>query len=311
MGSKSKEQSKVQIEVKILGGRIVDTKLESRNGIDVGIVKGYIATWDVDRGGWDGVKDQFVMGAFRESLQDHRDRDNRPVRLKNKHDDLIGGFPIESVREDDRGLFGIGEINLETQQGREVFSLARQGMLTDFSIGFSVEDSETNFDQDRDAHVRKISKAIVWEGSIVDEPMNPSANITDVKTWGVRDIEKALMAGSKLSKAAAGKAIQIIKACPDSQFIDKEVLKFFIMLATKGEHETLASESINLETVVKALASSISGGCANKELDIMGVYNLAQSMLRTKETEYTQKNFTSVLSGIDTLTGDISNNRCK
>ena len=45
---------------------------------------------------------------------------------------VIGGFPVETLREDGTGLFGVGEVNLDTQAGREVYSMARQGVLRDF-----------------------------------------------------------------------------------------------------------------------------------------------------------------------------------
>lgn len=162
------------IESKIFSGHVVQVKQEERNGIQVGIVEGYIATWDLDRG--DGfVRDQFARGAFRKSIRDLKSRD-RQLRFKDHHGRTIGGFPSETLKEDVVGLFGRGEINLEVQQGREAYMLAKQGVLTDFSVGFtSVKDTETE-------RIRTITEAIVWEGSIVDEPMNPEANITDVKT---------------------------------------------------------------------------------------------------------------------------------
>ncbi len=38
-------------------------KQENRNGVPVGIIEGYIATWDLDRGNG-FVKDQFVQAKF-------------------------------------------------------------------------------------------------------------------------------------------------------------------------------------------------------------------------------------------------------
>lgn len=164
---------KMNKETKQVGGNVVEVKEIERQGVKIGVVKGYIATWDLDRGSW-GMQDRFVKGAFAESLERHR-RDNRPIRLKDHHSRTVGGFPIETVLEDEIGLFGVGEINLEVQQGREAFALAKQGVLSDFSIGFSsLEDTVTD-------DIRTIHKAEVWEGSIVDEPMNPKAKITEVK----------------------------------------------------------------------------------------------------------------------------------
>lgn len=161
-------------EVKNIGGLITGFKQLDRKGIPVGIVEGYIATWDIDRG-----NDKFMPGAFLEHLTELRQQ-NRAIRLKDMHGRTVGTFPIENVKEDGRGLFGIGEINLEVQQGQELYSLVKQGAMTDFSIGFTAK--EVEFENG----IRVIMKSKVWEGSVVDEPMNPHANITDVKTVNSR-----------------------------------------------------------------------------------------------------------------------------
>ena len=172
-----------KIETKQLGGTITETKQEDRNGVPVGLISGYIATWDKDRG-----DDKFEKGAFTESIQDHMKRNNRPIRFKDNHNRTVGGFPISGVFEDDRGLFGTAEVNLDVQQGKELFALVKQGVISDFSIGFSAIDWEI-----KDG-TRIIGKAIVWEGSAVDEPMNMAANIVDVKNdnlgISIDDLEK-------------------------------------------------------------------------------------------------------------------------
>jgi HK97 family phage prohead protease len=160
----------MNIELKNIGGQITGFKQINRDGIPVGIVEGYIATWDTDRG-----NDRFVKGAFQEHLAELRAQ-NRQIRLKDHHGRTVGGFPIEGVFEDDRGLFGTGEINLEVQQGKEMYSLLKQKVLTDLSIGFTSK--EVEFENG----IRIILRSKVWEGSVVDEPMNPNANITNVKT---------------------------------------------------------------------------------------------------------------------------------
>lgn len=205
-------------EVKFVGGRVTEVKEETREGVRIGIVEGYIATWDIDEGDFFGIKDRFKRGAFVESILEHIQRNGRQVRLKDHHGRTVGGFPIGTVQEDERGLFGRGEINLEVQQGLEAYMLAKQGVLTDFSIGFSVIESEM------DGDVRTITKALIWEGSIVDEPMNRAANITavkkeggnmqlykseDVNEWTERDVEKALREGAQFSKNAAKIVISI------------------------------------------------------------------------------------------------------
>ncbi len=165
------------METKQLGGIITKIHTEDRDGVKVGIVEGYGATWDIDRGDFWGVKDQFLRGAFVDSINDHSQRD-RQIRLKDHHGRTIGGIPIKSVHEDERGIFLVGEINLEVQQGRELMSLVRQKVITDFSIGFSIEESSL----DEQEELRTISKATIWEFSLVDEPMNMFANVTGFKS---------------------------------------------------------------------------------------------------------------------------------
>jgi len=163
------------METKCFGGRIVETKREERNGVPIGIMAGHIAVWEPDRGGIFGVPDKFHPGAFLKSLDEHRQRNNRQIRFKDNHGRIIGGFPIETAQEDAIGLFARGEVNLETQLGKEAFSLAKQNVLVDFSLGFIAID-----DKIQDGF-RDIFEAVIMEGSIVDEPLNIRANITEVK----------------------------------------------------------------------------------------------------------------------------------
>lgn len=226
------------------GGRVTETKQIERNGIPVGIVSGYIATWDTDRGDWSGIKDKFLPGAFKESLLRHK-KTNRQIRLKDHHGRTVGGFPIDTVKEDERGLFGIGEINLDVQQGAEVFALAKQGVLSDFSIGWGLVEAEIV------EGIREIATAEVFEGSVVDEPMNPEANILEVKTIdsadlvdiNERDLENMLKSGVQFSAKSAKQLISALKKVGmlrDEQDDNRDGLKNLESIAdsilTKMEH---------------------------------------------------------------------------
>ncbi len=186
----------LRLEVKTARSAVVEVKQATRNGVSVGTLAGYMSTWEPDTGGRFGVPDKFEPGAWLESLAEHRARGMRQVRLKDHHGRTIGGFPIETVREDERGLFGIAEVNLEMQEGREAFSLARQGVLTDFSVGYVALDDKL------EPGVRRISRAMLFESSIVDEPGNQGANITEVKA-----VQAALAAVSGFVDVEAAKAL--------------------------------------------------------------------------------------------------------
>ncbi len=143
------------------------------SGVEVGLAKGLLATWDIDEG-----NDHFIKGAFLDSIAEHRARGMRQIRLSDEHswEGLIGGFPIENVKETDAGLEVEANINLMHSKGRDVWALIMQRVIVDFSIGYSVQDFE-----DKD-NIRKIFKATIWHGSTVSEPMNRAAQIQAIKS---------------------------------------------------------------------------------------------------------------------------------
>lgn len=151
---------------------------EERNGIPVGILKGYASTWGIDRG-----NDQIMKGAFIKSIMRHKS-DNRQIRMYDGHDTskLIGGYPIDKVVETDLGLYVEGEVNLQVQRGGEVYALVKQGVLSDFSIGFNVPNKNSIKTIKIDGKsVTQYSEIELWEISPVSEPMNKDAQIMAVK----------------------------------------------------------------------------------------------------------------------------------
>jgi len=153
---------------------VYEEKRVSEDGetVMVGVVEGYLATWDVDR-----ANDRFTKGAFADSVNEHRQR-KRPLRLKRNHWNLIGGFDPEQLTEDDKGLYGIAEINLLVAEGREAYALAKQGVLSDFSVGFSAELEDMQMTEG----VRVFKRARLWETSLVDEPMNTQAEVVAIRS---------------------------------------------------------------------------------------------------------------------------------
>lgn len=164
-----------QPEIKQMWGKFIPKQefktLMLPSGVEVGVVPGLLATWDIDEG-----NDRFHKGAFLDSIQEHKDRDMRQVRISHEHFGLIGGAPIEGVHETSAGLEIEAHVNLEHSEGKDVWALIRQGVLVDFSIGFSAIDWEIKDD------IRIISKALIWHGSTVGEPMNRAAQIQAVKS---------------------------------------------------------------------------------------------------------------------------------
>jgi len=211
--------------MKIAGGGFVteEAKVQTINGVEVGVVEGYIASKAIED---NQFPDEFRGDAvFGESIQEHRARGNRPIRFHYMHqrDQQIGMFPIESVKENPRGLFGVGHINLGLQKGQEVYALARQGAISDFSIGFFIPSrSDYFFEEQGDKEVRVITKATILEGSLVDEPMNKDARVTGVKAeeqitierladMTTRELEECLKESGLFSRDALRKVVSECK----------------------------------------------------------------------------------------------------
>lgn len=221
------------------GGHLIETKEHTVDGVHIGIIEGYIAAWAPDEGGMFGMPDRFHRGAFLKSIEEHKKRNNRQVRFKDHHGRTVGGFPIETVREDDIGLFGSGQINLEVQQGREAYSLAKQRVLVDFSVGFvSVEDKIN-------ANIRDIFEAKLFEGSIIDEPMNRAANVTEVK--GVTKFLEAL----KRSCDASGETLPF-EIDEKNPVITTEIFEY---VSTREFEQLLVSSGMFSKKVATAIAS--------------------------------------------------------
>ena len=49
--------------------------------IEVGVAAGLLATWDLDEG-----RDRFHQGAFLQSIEEHKERDNRQIRLSHQRE---------------------------------------------------------------------------------------------------------------------------------------------------------------------------------------------------------------------------------
>lgn len=185
------------IVTKTVNFQISETKEIVRENQKYGIIKGYASTYDnVDRTG-----DVILQGAFTKSLERYKET-NSPINMFFQHSptNMIGGFPIDKVKDDAEGLFVVGEINLDVQKGREAYALAKQGVLSDLSIGFTINDADTS----EDNTIRIIKEAELWEASLVAVPANPKAVVTDVKAvtpykdlplaprdraWGARQAE--------------------------------------------------------------------------------------------------------------------------
>ncbi len=193
----------------------LETKEEVINGMRIGIVEGYASTF----GNLDRDFDVVVAGAFDRTLKEHRDRDERQVRIYYNHSpmDVIGGAPLEFIKADDKGLFIRAMINLEVKRGQDAYALAKQGVLCDFSIGYSVKGWHRG-EGPTDGNVTYLTDLTLWEVSLVNEPANMEARVTAVKSFKGLNI-----------------ADRATTATPTSNFLWKE----FMPLAAEVDGKTM------------------------------------------------------------------------
>lgn len=133
------------------------------------IVEGYAATFG---GSPDSYGDIIQKGAFAKTLQER----GTQIKFLWQHnwDELIGR--IIEAKEDDKGLFIKVKIS-DTQRGRDVMTLIKDGTLDKMSIGYRT----IQYDYDSSTGIRTLKELKLFEVSAVTFPANENAVITGAK----------------------------------------------------------------------------------------------------------------------------------
>lgn len=196
------------------------TEEKDNKGVPFGFFEGYAATF----GNMDRVDDVIEKGAFSKTLDK-----GRRIKLLWQHSEsnIIGS--IMEAKEDDQGLFIKGRINLGTEQGREAYALLKAGDIDEMSIGFAMKRSDYEYgcedDDSSKKQVRKIKSLTLYEISLVTEPANTEAVVTDVKKLtedidgadSLSDMEEILREKGFSKKQACGVVSKIKKFLVDDQ----------------------------------------------------------------------------------------------
>jgi HK97 family phage prohead protease len=120
----------------------------------------------------DSHNDVIVKGSFTKTIKENKDR----IKVLWQHDmkEPIGK-PISMI-EDEKGLYTESKISM-TETGKKAIILARDGVLTEMSIGFYP--IKENYDSKKNINI--ISEIKLLEYSLVTIASNPLANVTSVK----------------------------------------------------------------------------------------------------------------------------------
>lgn len=137
-----------------------------------GIFWGYASVFDVI----DHQKDMVAPGAFHQSLMAWQESGRKPKMLW-QHDvtNPIGIW--HEVQENDCGLYVKGQLLLDLSQGREAYTLLKQGGIEGLSIGYSpVKSAPLGKNK-----VRVLQEVDLHEISLVTFAANPRARVMSVK----------------------------------------------------------------------------------------------------------------------------------
>ena len=154
---------------------------------------GYAAVF----GNRDSGNDIIERGAFAKTIVEDFNR----IKILSQHNDceLPIGKPLE-LREDEKGLYIRGKIS-DTQKGRDVRTLLKDGVLNELSIGYDA----IIFDFDSEEGARHLKEIRLWEVSIVTWAMNDQAKIDEVKSLTESLKEAKSIAEELKLEAKAGK----------------------------------------------------------------------------------------------------------
>lgn len=142
---------------------------------DDGLFSGYGSVF----GNVDSYNEVVAAGAFADSLAETRAKGRTfPVLWQHRSGEPIGNWDIDSIKEDDHGLFGSGELWInESPYAKVAYRGMKSKAITGLSIGYYVR--EDSFDEK--TRIRTLKKVDLVEISVVTAPANDDARIDAVK----------------------------------------------------------------------------------------------------------------------------------
>jgi HK97 family phage prohead protease len=171
-------------------------------------IEGYASVFE----GVDSYGDTVRRGAYEETLRDRE----RPVRMRWNHWGPVIGKWTE-IREDEKGLYVRGELTPGHSVADNVYASLKHGAIDGLSIGYIVEIGDGAEKNETGGY--DLTKIDLIEISVVEEPADLGANISNVKTTAseieqietLKQVERLLMEGG-FSKAVAVALIGRIKS---------------------------------------------------------------------------------------------------
>lgn len=136
---------------------------------DEGVIEGYASVY----GNIDSYGDIVEKGAFKSLFE--KDNSVIPILWQHNTREPIGG--ASSFKEDESGLYMKANLVMEVQKAQEARALAKAGVVTGLSIGYTVNEYTYN----KEENVTHLTDLKLWEVSLVTFPANTEARVENVK----------------------------------------------------------------------------------------------------------------------------------
>ena len=149
-------------------------ELEIKDADSNGMIRGFASTFgNIDLG-----MDVVDKGAFKKSIKESKGL--WPILADHNPTKQIG-WNLRA-EEDEKGLYVEGKLDLNVQDAREKYSLAKSAQDLGAKMGLSIGYMTVKAEPDRDKPmVRRLKELKLFEYSIVTFPMNTEAMITNMK----------------------------------------------------------------------------------------------------------------------------------
>lgn len=173
--------------------------LEARSlDAETGIVEGYASVFG---GPPDSYGDIIAPGAFNRTLDEHKAEGTFPAMLWcHRANEPVGRWL--DLREDERGLFARGKLNLNTSAGRETHAHVKGGDVSGFSIGFLLPDGGRKRNKEGSWTITDLD---LLEISVTPVPANRRARVSAVKSLQSKSELIDMLRDGGLPKAAAAR----------------------------------------------------------------------------------------------------------
>ena len=187
------------MEHKLLTIDGTEVKFDPENGRKF---QGYASVFN----GLDSYGDTIIPGAYSRTLENRR----RPVRMRWNHFGPVIGKWL-TLQEDDRGLYVEGELTPGHSIASDVAASLMHKAIDGLSIGYMVNEEEM------DGDVRVLKEIELVEISVVEEPADINATISNIKSAiddakTIKELEGLLRDAGGFSRAHATALVGRIKA---------------------------------------------------------------------------------------------------